>query len=291
MRTGLLLVAASVLLLVGLSARAEVPATLKIGVINDMNGPFADQSGKGSVVAAQMAAEDFAAERQAPFEVEILAADHQNKADIGSQIVREWVDREGVAAVADSVNSAVGLAINQVMRERHRTFIATNVGTSDLTGKACAPTTVQWTMDTWALGNAAARALMEKGGNTWFFIAFDYALGAALERDATQVLTSLGGKVLWSVRHPLGTTDFSSYLIQAQSSGAKVVALADTGSDLVNGVKQASEFGLTKHQMLAGMFTQIVDVDSIGLKDAQGLLVTEAFYLDLNDKTRAFSHR
>lgn len=291
MRMGLLLVLASVLLLRDVPARAEIPATVKIGVINDMNGPFADQSGKGSVVAAQLAAEDFAAEGQAPFRVEILAADHQNKADIGSQIVREWVDREGVATVADSVNSAVGLAINQVMRERHRTFIATNVGTSDLTGKACAPTTVQWTMDTWALGNAAARALMQEGGNTWFFIAFDYALGAALERDATQVLTSLGGKVLGSVRHPLGTTDFSSYLIQAQSSGAKVVALADTGSDLVNGVKQASEFGLTKHQMLAGMFTQIVDVDSIGLKDAQGLLVTEAFYWDLNDKTRAFSHR
>ncbi len=291
MRIGRLAVMAAMIALVWSAARAEVPDPVKIGVINDMNGPFADQSGKGSVVAAQMAAEDFAAEGKAPFRVEILSADHQNKADIGSQIVREWVDREGVAAVANSVNSAVGLAINQVMRERHRTFVATNVGTSDLTGKFCAPTTVQWTMDTWALGNAAARALMQEGGDTWFFIAFDYALGAALERDATEVLKSLGGKVLGSVRHPLGTTDFSSYLIQAQASGAKVVALADTGSDLVNGVKQAAEFGVTKNQMLAGLFTQIVDVDSIGLKNAQGLLVTEAFYWDLNDKTRAFSRR
>ena len=159
-------------------AHAEVPDPLKIGIINDMNGPFAVQSGRGSVVAAQMAAEDFAAEAPEPFKVQILSADHQNKADIGSQIVREWVDREGVAAVADSVNSSVGLAINQVMRERHRTFIATNVGTSDLTGKFCAPTTVQWTMDTWALGNAAARALMQEGGNTWFFIRARRGTGA-----------------------------------------------------------------------------------------------------------------
>ncbi|MBO0711286.1 MAG: ABC transporter substrate-binding protein [Acetobacteraceae bacterium] len=271
------------------AARSEVPATVKIGIINDMAGPFADQSGKGSVVAAEMAAEDFAAEGAAPFKVEILSADHRNKADIGSQIVREWVDREGVAAVADAVNSAVGLAINQVMREKNRTFVATNVGTSDLTGKFCAPTTVQWTMDTWALGNAAARAMIKQGADTWFFISFDYALGAALERDATSVLTALGGKVLGSVRHPLGTTDFSTYLVQAQASGAKVVALGDTGSDLVNAVKQASEFGIPKNQTLLGLFTQIVDVGAIGLKDAQGLFVTEAFYWDLNDATRAFS--
>lgn len=272
-------------------AWAAVPATVKIGIINDMAGPFADQSGKGSVLAAQMAAEDFAAEGPGPFTVEILSADHQNKADIGSQIVREWVDREGVAAVADSVNSAVGLAINQVMRERNRTFIATNVGTSDLTGRFCAPTTVQWTMDTWALGNAAARAMMRAGAKSWFFISFDYALGAALERDATQALTALGGKVLGSVRHPLGTTDFSAYLVQARASGAGVVALGDTGSDLVTAVKQASEFGIPRTQTLLGLFTQIVDVDAIGLKDAQGLFVTEAFYWDLDDATRAFSRR
>jgi branched-chain amino acid transport system substrate-binding protein len=177
------------------------------------------------------------------------------------------------------------------MAEKHRTFVATNVGTSDLTGKFCKPTTVQWTMDTYALGSAAAHAMMAQGGDSWYFISFDYALGAALERDATATLIALGGKVLGSVKHPLGTSDFSSYLIQAQSSGAKVVALADTGADLVNAVKQASEFGVTKQQKLAGLFTQIVDVDSIGLASAQGLLVTEAFYWDLNDATRAFAAR
>ncbi len=286
------LLLAAVLLLAAGIARAEVPATVKIGVLNDMSGPFADQSGPGSVVAARMAAEDFAAARPAaPFAVEILSADHQNKPDVGSSIVRQWIDRDGVAAVADSVNSGVGLAVNQVMRERNRTFVASNVGTSDLTGKACAPTTVQWTMDTWAMGNAAARTLMAQGGTSWYFISVDYALGAALQRDATAVLTSLGGEVLGSTRHPLGTTDFSSYLVQAQSSGAKVVALADTGSDLVNGVKQAAEFGLTRDQTLTGLFVTIMDVDAIGLPDARGMLLTEAFYWDLNDDTRAFSRR
>ena len=271
-------------------AHAALPEVVKVGILNDMNGPFADQSGRGSVVAAQMAAEDFAAE-SGGFKVEILSADHQNKPDIGAQIVRQWVDQAGVAAVADAVNSGVGLAVNQVMADKHRTFIATNVGTSDLTGKFCQPTTVQWTMDTYAMGNTIARAMMAQGGDSWYFISFDYALGAALERDATATLTALGGRVLGSVKHPLGTTDFSSYLVQAQSSGAKVVALADTGTDLINAVKQAAEFGLTPKQTLAGLFTQIVDVDSMGLAAAHGLLVTEAFYWDLNDATRAFSRR
>jgi branched-chain amino acid transport system substrate-binding protein len=283
-------VLAAFLLLPAAFARAELPATVKVGILNDMNGPFADQSGRGSVVAAQMAAEDFAAEGGG-FKVEILSADHLNKPDTGAQIVREWVDRDGVDAVADAVNSGVGLAVNTVLAEKHRTFIATNVGTSDLTGKFCQPTTVQWTMDTYAMGNTMARAMMTQGADTWYYISFDYALGAALERDSTAVLTSLGGKVLGSVKHPLGTTDFSSYLLQAQASGAKVVALADTGSDLINAVKQAAEFGITKKQILAGLFTQIVDVDSIGLQAAQGLTVTEAFYWDLNDNTRIFAHR
>lgn len=280
----------AVLLLAPFLAHAQIPATVKIGVLNDMNGPFADQSGRGSVVAANMAAEEFAVSN-AGFKVEILSADHLNKPDVGAQIVREWVDRDGVAAVTDAVNSGVGLAVNQVMAEKHRTFVATNVGTSDLTGKFCQPTTMQWTMDTYAMGNTIARAMMQQGGDSWYFISFDYALGAALERDATATLTKLGGKVLGSIKHPLGTTDFSSYLVQAQSSGAKVVALADTGADLINAIKQAAEFGLTKKQTMAGLFTQIVDVDSMGLAAANGLLVTEAFYWDLNDATRAFSAR
>jgi branched-chain amino acid transport system substrate-binding protein len=271
-------------------AQAELPTTVKVGILNDMNGPFADQSGKGSIVAAQMAAEDFA-EQGGGFQVQILAADHRNKPDVGAQIVREWVDRDGVDAVADAVNSGVGLAVNTVMAEKHRTFIATNVGTSDLTGKFCQPTTVQWTMDTYALGNTMARAMVAQHADTWYYISFDYALGAALERDSSAVLNSLGGKVLGAVKHPLGSTDFSSYLLQAQASGAKVVALADTGADLINAVKQAAEFGVMQKQILAGLFTQIVDVDSIGLQAAQGLTVTEAFYWDLNDDTRAFSRR
>jgi branched-chain amino acid transport system substrate-binding protein len=271
-------------------AQAQIPEVVKVGILNDMNGPFADQSGRGSVVAAQMAAEDFAAQGGG-FKVEILSADHLNKPDVGAQIVRQWVDRDGVDAVADAVNSGVGLAVNTVMAEKHRTFVATNVGTSDLTGKFCQPTTVQWTMDTYALGNTMARAMMGQGADTWYYVSFDYALGAALERDSSAVLTSLGGKVLGSVKHPLGTTDFSSYLLQAQASGAKVIALADTGADLINAVKQAAEFGITKKQALAGLFTQIVDVDSIGLASAQGLTVTEAFYWDLNDNTRAFARR
>ena len=272
------------------SARAEIPATVKVGILNDMNGPFADQSGRGSVVAAELAAEDFAAQGGG-FKVEIPSADHLNKPDVAGQIVRQWVDRDGVAAVADSVNSSVGLAVNTIMAEKHRTFVATNVGTSDLTGKFCQPTTVQWTMDTYAMGNTMARAMVAQSADTWYYISFDYALGAALERDSAAVLTNLGGKVMGSVKHPLGTTDFSSYLLQAQASGAKVVALADTGSDLINAVKQAAEFGLTRKQILAGLFTQIVDVDSIGLQAAQGLTVTEAFYWDLNDNTRSFAGR
>ncbi len=269
-------------------AWAELPATIKIGVLNDQSGPFADQSGKGSVVAAQMAADDFAHEAPGT-KVEIVYGDHQNKPDIGSQIARGWVDRDGVAAVADAVNSGVGLAVNDVMRERNRTFIASNVGTSDLTGKFCAPTTVQWTFDTWAFGNSAARALKDVG--PFYFMSFDYALGAALERDTTEVLKKLGGSVAGSVKHPLGTTDFSSYLLQAQSSGAKVLAFASTGGDFINAAKQAAEFGVTRTMTLTGLFTQITDVDALGLEAAQGLLLTEAFYWDLNDGSRAFARR
>ncbi len=280
------LLAASLLL--ASPAYAELPGTIRIGVLNDASGPFADQSGKGSVVAAQLAADDFKAESP-DIKVEILFGDHQNKPDIGSSIARAWVDRDNVVAIADAVNSGVGLAVNEVMRDRHRTFIASNVGTSDLTGKNCAPTTVQWTFDTWALGNSAARALKEKG--PFYFIGFDYALGAALERDTTAVLTSLGGKVVGSVKHPLGTTDFSSYLLQAQASGAKVIAFASTGTDFINAVKQAAEFGVGKTAILTGLFTQIVDVESLGLPAAQGLTLTEAFYWDLNEETRAFTVR
>ena len=274
-----------------LAAQAAIPNdTVKVGILNDQSGPFADQSGKGSVAAAELAVDDFKKEA-GPLKVEILYGDHQNKPDIGSNIVRQWVDQDGVAAVADAVNSGVGLAVNQIMHDKNRTFVATNVGTSDLTGKFCQPTTVQWNMDTWAMGNASAKALVKQGGDSWYFISFDYALGQALQRDATDALGKLGGKVVGAVKHPLGTTDFGSYLLQAQGSGAKVIAFADTGGDLITGVKQAAEFGITPNQTLAGLFTQITDVDALGLKAAQGLIVTESFYWDLNDATRAFAKR
>ncbi len=289
MRPTLLAVLACLALLHG-PARAELPAVLRIGILNDQSGPFADASGPGSVVAARLAAEDFA--REAPgVPVEVLYGDHQNKADVGAAIVRSWVDRDGVAAVADAVNSAVGLAVNQIMRDKNRSFVATNVATSELTGKSCAPTTVQWTMDTWANGNVAARALTGEGGDTWYFLTIDYALGAALERDTTDALRRLGARVLGSARHPIGTTDFASLLLGAQSSGAKVVALASTGSDLINAMKQAREFGLTPKQRLIGLLTQFTDVDGMGLEVAQGLIVSEAFYWDQTDATRAWSRR
>ena len=269
-------------------AWAELPATIKIGVLNDQSGPFADQSGKGSVAAAQMAAEDFA--KVAPgTKVEVVYGDHQNKPDIGSQIARGWVDRDGVAAVADGVNSAVALAVNEIMRDRGRTFVASNTGTSDLTGRHCAPTTVQWTFDTWALGASAGRAAARIG--PVFFIGFDYALGHALERDTTAALVRLGGAVVGSARHPLGTTDFSSYLLQGQASGAKVVAFASTGADLINAVKQAAEFGLTRTATLLALFAQISEVDALGLRAAQGLVTTEPFYWDMNEATRSWARR
>ncbi|MGI4766367.1 MAG: ABC transporter substrate-binding protein, partial [Janthinobacterium lividum] len=273
------------------SASADIPDhTIKVGVLNDGSGPFADQSGRGSVVAAQLAADDF--RRETPgLAVEILYGDHQNKPDIGSAIVREWLDRDGVAAVTDAVNSGVALAINGVIADRHRTFLATNVGTSDLTGPACRPTTVQWTFDTWAMGHAAARALTEAGAKSVYFISFDYALGAALERDTAAVFKAMGGRVAGSVRHPLGTTDFSSYLLQAQGSGAAAVAFADTGTALVDGVKQAAEFGVSPAQTLTGLFTEVTDVHAIGLPLAQGLLLTEAYYWDRDDASRAFAKR
>ena len=290
------LLAATVALgLLALPARAEIPGgVLKVGVLNDMSGPFADLSGKGSVVAAQMAADDFAQEAGpgAP-RVEILSADHQNKADVGAVTARRWVDQDGVAAVVDVPNSAVALAVNQVMRDKDRAFLASSTATSDLTGKSCAPTTVQWTFDTWALANGTARALVKAGGDTWFFITADYAFGQALSRDATALVQANGGKVLGEARHPLDTIDLSSFLLTAQASGAKVIALANAGTDTSNTIKQAAEFGVGKDgtQRLAGLLVFLTDVDALGLPAAQGLVLTEAFYWDLNDRTRAWSAR
>ena len=211
---------------VATEASAQIPGdTIKIGVLSDFSGPFADQVGKGSLVGAQLAAEDFAKEAGG-LKVEVIYADHQNKPDIGVAIARRWVDAEGVDAIVDLANSGVGLAVNTLMHDKNRAMLASATATSDLTGKFCQPTTVQWALDTWALGNAVGRTITQMGGSTWFFISFDYALGKALQRDATEAIVKAGGSVLGSVSHPLGATDFGSYLLQAQASGAKVIALA-----------------------------------------------------------------
>jgi branched-chain amino acid transport system substrate-binding protein len=273
-------------------ASAQIPGdTVKIGVLSDFSGPFADQVGKGSLVGAQLAAEDFAKEAGG-LKVEVIYADHQNKPDIGVAIARRWVDQEGVDAIVDLANSGVGLAVNTLMHEKNRAMLASATATSDLTGKFCQPTTVQWALDTWALGNAVGRTITKMGGSTWYFISFDYALGKALQRDATEAIVKAGGSVLGSVSHPLGATDFGSYLLQAQASGAKVIALADTGADAINAIRQAAEFQIVgPDRRLAALFLQITDIDALGLNAAQGLILSEAFYWDLNDATRAFATR
>ena len=290
-----LLVRACALMLIAAPAWADIPDnTLKIGVLNDMSGPYADVSGKGSVIAAQMAADDFAKEAGpgAP-KVVVLGGDHQNKADIGAAVARKWVDQDGVTAVVDLPNSAVALAINQVMREKDRTFLASSTATSDLTGSQCAPTTVQWTFDTWALAHGTAQTLVKAGGKSWFFLASDYALGQALVRDVGAVVKESGGSVLGEVRMPLGAPDMSSYLLQAQASGSQVIGIANSGDDATNTMKQAAEFGIGRDgaQKMAGLLVFLTDIRSMGLQVAQGLIVTEAFYWDQNDATRAWSKR
>ena len=275
-----------------LPVRAEIPDnTVRIGVLTDMTGPFADQVGAGSVAAAKLAAEDFAGESKG-LKVEILSADHQNKPDIGAGIAAKWVDQDGVDAIVDLPNSGVALAVAGVMRDKHRVALASSSMSSAITGKACAPTTVQWVSDTWVQGASTVAAMLKTGADTWYFITVDYALGQALQGDATTALNAAGGKVLGSSRLPLGTTDFGSPLLEAQGSGAKVLALANTGADAINAVKQAQEFGLTKSgTKLAALFMMISDIQSIGLPAAHGLQLTEAFYWDLNDDTRAWSRR
>jgi branched-chain amino acid transport system substrate-binding protein len=264
---------------------------IKIGVLNDRSGLYADLSGQGSVIAAQMAKEDYGADAKG-MKVEIVAADHQNKPDVGSNVARQWLDVDKVDVIVDVPNSGVALAVSDIVREKNKVFLNSGAGTSDLTGKACSPNTVHWTYDTWALAHGTGKAIVQTGGKTWFFITADYAFGQSLERDTAAVVQANGGKVLGSVRHPLNTADFSSYLLQAQSSGAQIIGLANAGTDLTNAIKQAAEFGIVQGgQSLAGLLVFITDVHGIGLQAAQGLTLTEAFYWDLNDGTRAWSKR
>ncbi len=288
-KTGLL-GAAALALLAGM-AQAQDTGPIRIGVMNDMTGVYADVSGKGGALAARMAAEDFGG-KVLGRPIEILEADHQNKPDVGSNVVRQWFDRDGVLAVADVPTSSVALAVNEIAREKKRVFLVSGAASSDLTGKACSPTTIHWTYDTYALGYGTGKTLVEQGGDTWFFLTADYAFGQALERDTTSFVQQGGGKVLGGVRVPLATNDFSSYLLQAQASKAKVIGLANAGGDTINSIKQASEFGIVAGgQRLAGLLMFITDIHALGLNTAQGLVATESFYWNLNDETRAWSKK
>jgi branched-chain amino acid transport system substrate-binding protein len=263
----------------------------KIGVLNDMSGLYSDISGPGSVVAAKMAVEDFGA-AQKGMKVEIVSADHQNKPDVGSNVARTWLDVDKVDVIVDVPTSSVALAVSEIVRDKNKVFLVSGAGASDLTGPACTANTIHWTYDTWALANGTGSAIVKTGGDTWFFLTANYAFGLALERDTAAVVVKNGGKVLGQVRHPFPGTDFSSFLLQAQASKAKIIGLANAGSDTINSVKQAAEFGITSGgQNLAALLAFITDVHALGLRTAQGLIMTEAWYWDMNDTNREFTKR
>jgi len=270
-------------------ARAQNSKPLKIGVMNDMSGPYADHQGIGSVLCAQMAADDFAARAGVP--VEIVFADHQNKPDIGLNIARRWYDNENVDVILDVPNSAVALAVSGLTREKNKVLIGSGAGSSVLTGAQCSPNFIHWTYDTWSLGHSLGRALTQEGGKTWFFITADYAFGKDLEKSAAEAVEAAGGKVLGAVRHPINTSDFSSYLLQAQASGADVVGLANAGDDTSNCLKQATEFGLGNKQRLAGLILNVTNIPAIGIKAIRNVKIVVSFYWDMNEETRGFAKR
>jgi branched-chain amino acid transport system substrate-binding protein len=276
----------------GSAANAQISDdVVKIGVLTDMSSLYADATGKGSVAAVQMAVADYGSKVKGK-PVEVIVADHQNKPDVGLNIARNWYDNEKVDAIFDVPTSSVALPISALTREKNRININSGGGSSDITGVACSPNTVHWTYDTYSLSNVAGKAMVQRGEDTWFFVTADYAFGMALERDAANVVKESGGKVLGNVRHPLNSPDFSSFLLQAQASKAKVIALADAGGDTTNALKQAAEFGITQGgQKMIALLQEITDTHALGIKATQGLIVTDAFYWDMNDETRAFSKR
>jgi len=288
-----MLAAAAALALGAGGAQAQISGNMvKIGVLSDMSSLYADIGGPGSVIAAKMAVQDWEKQHHPKFKIEVIGGDHLNKPDVGTQIARKWYDEEGVDVIVDTPNSGVALAVSQVTREKNKAFIGSGPGSSDLTGTKCSPNTIHWVYDTWMLANGTGTAVVKHGGNTWFFITADYAFGHALERDTTNAVEKAGGKVLGSVKVPLNTQDFSSFLLQAQASKAKIIGLANAGGDTINSIKQAAEFGIVKGgQNLAGLLVFLSDIHGIGLEKAQGLILTANFYWDLNDKTRAWSKR
>jgi branched-chain amino acid transport system substrate-binding protein len=264
---------------------------VKIGVLTDMSSLYADATGPGSVAAAKMAIADFT--KTHPYvKLELVSGDHQNKPDVGSQIANQWYDVDKVDMIVDVPNSGVALAVSQITAQKNKVFVVSGAATSDLTGPKCNANTVQWTYDTWMLANGTGKAMVKTGGDTWFFLTADYAFGYALERDTAAVVEKNGGKVLGKVRHPLNTNDFSSFLLQAQASKAKVIGLANAGGDTINSIKQASEFGIVKGgQSLAGLLVFATDINALGLQTAQGLFLTETWYWDLNDASRSWTKR
>jgi branched-chain amino acid transport system substrate-binding protein len=264
---------------------------VKIGVLTDMSSLYADINGPNAVVAVKMAVDDSGLPAKG-WKIEVLSGDHQNKPDVGVNIARQWIDTEHVDTIADTPNSGVALAISNLVKEKNAILLNSAAASADLTGKACNANTISYTYDTYMLANGTGKALTKAGGDSWFFLTADYAFGAALERDTTAVITANGGKVLGDVKHPLNTSDFSSFLLQAQSSKAKIIGLADAGGDTDNAIKQAAEFGIVAGgQKLAALLLFINDVHALGLKTAQGLTFTESFYWDMNDQTRAWSKR
>ncbi|HEY2900367.1 MAG TPA: ABC transporter substrate-binding protein [Polyangia bacterium] len=264
---------------------------VKIGVLSDMSSLYTDLAGAGSVVAANMAVEDSGIKKRG-IKVEIVSADHQNKPDIGSNIARQWYDVDKVDVIVDVPNSGVALAVSQITKDKGKVLLVSGAGTADLTGKACTPNTIHWTYDTWMLAHGTGKAIVKTGGNSWFFLTADYAFGQSLEKNTEEVVLENGGKVLGKVRHPLNTQDFSSFLLQAQASKAKIIGLANAGGDTTNAIKQAAEFGIGKGgQSLAGLLVFITDVNALGLPTAQGLILSNTFYWDANAETRAFAKR
>src|SRR5689334_10060107 len=283
--------AAAALLGAAAQAPGQAQVNVKIGVLNDMSSLYADIGGPGSVTAAKMAVEDFNPAAHG-MKVEIVSGDHQNKPDIGSNIARQWIDVDHVDAIVDVPTSSVALAVSDVTREKNKVFLISGAASSDLTGAKCTPNNLHWTYDTWMLAHGTGGALVKTGGDTWFFLTADYAFGHALERDTTAVVQAAGGKVLGAVKHPLNTQDFSSFLLQAQASKAKIIGLANAGGDTINSIKQGAEFGITSGgQQFAGLLVFVTDVNALGLKTAQGLVLTETWYWDMNDANRAWTKR
>jgi len=273
-------------------AQGEISGgVVKLGVLTDETGVFSSLSGEGSIEATRMAVEDFGG-KAAGKPIEIIHADHQNKTDIGASIARRWMDVDGVDVIIDVPNSAIVLAVQQLVKEKNRVLLVSTAGTADLTGKACSPVGVHWTWDTYAFAASSAKSIVQRGGNSWFFLTADFAFGHAMQRDATRFIEAAGGKVVGGVSHPLNNADFASFLLQAQSSRAKVVALANGGTDMTNSIKQAAEFGIPQGgQRLAALAAFITDVHAVGLAGAQGLLLTTSFYWDRTEESRQWSKR